>query len=57
LRALQRAIWRQPADEAAGQPEPPDAESAGLFAATDSLVDAFNTAAHVLGADAIGQRG
>jgi uncharacterized membrane protein YccC len=27
---------------------PPDAETAGLFAATDGLVDAVNTAAHVL---------
>jgi uncharacterized membrane protein YccC len=64
LRAQQQAIWRPQdsgrADHAnlAGHPSqdgvgtvdsaPPDAETAGLFAATDGLVDAVNTAAHVL---------
>jgi uncharacterized membrane protein YccC len=45
LRQLQQAIW----------PDQPDSESAdsevlGLVAATDSLVDAVNTAAHAAGA-------
>jgi uncharacterized membrane protein YccC len=53
LRALQQAIWLRHASEAgepdaAGQPARPDGEAAGLFAATDGLVDAINTAAHVL---------
>jgi uncharacterized membrane protein YccC len=58
LRAQQQAIWRpddssRPGHPSRGQvgavePGPPDAETAGLFAATDGLVDAVNTAAHVL---------
>jgi hypothetical protein len=44
LRAQQRVIW-QPA---AGQAVPADDEAAGLFAATEGLVDAINTAAAVL---------
>lgn len=45
LRALQRAIWLR-----LGGPEsPPVDEAAGLLTATDSLVDAIDTAAHVLG--------
>jgi uncharacterized membrane protein YccC len=45
LRALQRAIWLR-----LGGPEaPPVDEAAGLLTATDSLVDAINTAAHALG--------
>ena len=63
LRAQQQAIWQRPADEArrtggTGHPDgeagpvPPDSETAGLFAATDGLVDAINTAAHVLGGQA-----
>jgi hypothetical protein len=39
LRAQQQAIGPQPSA---------DSEDAGLFAATDGLVDAINTAAHVL---------
>jgi uncharacterized membrane protein YccC len=46
LRTLQRAIWPDGAD-VAGDAEGSPTE-AGLFAATDSLVDAINTAAHVL---------
>ena len=45
LRALQRAIWLRLANH---DVEPASAE-AGLLAATDSLVDAINTAAHALG--------
>jgi hypothetical protein len=46
LRALQRAIWLR----LAGQDAPPLVdEAAGLLTATDSLVDAINTAAHALG--------
>ncbi len=61
LRAQQRAIWRRPPAQTpstgetqpsrgrlAGQDAGPDDESAGLFAATDGLVDAINTAADVL---------
>ncbi len=45
LRALQRAIWLR-----LGGPEaPPVDEAAGLLTATDSLVDAINTAAQALG--------
>jgi len=51
LRAEQQAIWQRPADGAGGQGEqaPPESEAAGLFAATDSLVDAIYAAAHALG--------
>ncbi|MGH3301419.1 MAG: FUSC family protein [Streptosporangiaceae bacterium] len=45
LHALQRVIWLRLADQDA---QPAGAE-AGLLAATDSLVDAINTAAHALG--------
>jgi uncharacterized membrane protein YccC len=45
LRALQRAIWLR----LGGQESPPANEAAGLLTATDSLVDAINTAAHALG--------
>jgi uncharacterized membrane protein YccC len=45
LHVLQRAIWLRLADQDA---QPTD-ESTGLLAATDSLVDAINTAAHALG--------
>jgi hypothetical protein len=45
LRALQRAIWLR----LARQDAQPTDEAAGLLAATDSLVDAINTAAHALG--------
>jgi uncharacterized membrane protein YccC len=45
LRALQRAIWLRLARPDA---QPSD-EAVGLLAATDSLVDAINTAAHALG--------
>jgi uncharacterized membrane protein YccC len=45
LRALQRAIWLR----LGGQEAPPAGEAAGLLTATDSLVDAINTAAHALG--------
>jgi uncharacterized membrane protein YccC len=45
LRLRQQELWRIP-DAAAGDPGP--AESAGLLAATDGLVDAINTFAHVL---------
>jgi uncharacterized membrane protein YccC len=44
LRALQRAIWLR----LAAQDAPPTDESAGLLAATDSLVDAIDTALHAL---------
>jgi uncharacterized membrane protein YccC len=45
LRALQRAIWLR-----LGGPEsPPADEAAGLLTATDSLVDAIDTAADALG--------
>jgi hypothetical protein len=44
LRALQRAIWLR----LGGQESPPVDETAGLLTATDSLVDAINTAAHAL---------
>jgi uncharacterized membrane protein YccC len=52
LRAQQQAIWLRPASED-GEPDgggrrAPDGEAAGLLAATDGLVDAINTAAHVL---------
>ncbi|HSZ46236.1 MAG TPA: FUSC family protein [Streptosporangiaceae bacterium] len=54
LRAEQQAIWQPRADgaaDAAGprQPGQPESEAAGLFAATDSLVDAIYAAAHALG--------
>jgi uncharacterized membrane protein YccC len=51
LRAQQQAIWARPADgsEQTGEPAEPVSEAAGLFAATDGLVDAINTAAHALG--------
>jgi uncharacterized membrane protein YccC len=60
LRAQQQAIWQRPAGDPSraggtGHPDggavpvPADSETAGLFAATDGLVDAINTAAHVLG--------
>jgi len=57
LRALQRAIWlhslRRLSDgtepEGAVQTPAAGGEAAGLFTATDSLVDAINTAGHVLG--------
>jgi hypothetical protein len=63
LRAEQQAIWQRPADGAAGAADtgqlagvggqgrqaPPESEAAGLFAATDSLVDAIYAAAHALG--------
>jgi hypothetical protein len=53
LRTLQREIWayRAAAGAAAADgPQPPaSAEEAGLISATDSLVDAINTTAHVLG--------
>jgi uncharacterized membrane protein YccC len=45
LRALQRAIWLR----LGGSEAPPVDEAAGLLTATDSLVDAINTAAHALG--------
>jgi hypothetical protein len=54
LRLQQQAIWQaasgparaaEPARATAAQPA---GEAAGLFAATDSLVDAINTAAHIL---------
>lgn len=44
LRALQRAIWLR----LAGHDVRPDDAEAGLLAATDSLVDAINSAAHAL---------
>jgi uncharacterized membrane protein YccC len=44
LRALQRAVWLR----LAGQDSPPVDEAAGLLTATDSLVDAINTAVHAL---------
>jgi hypothetical protein len=42
---LQRAIWLR----LGGPQSPPGDEAAGLLTATDSLVDAINTAAHALG--------
>lgn len=54
LRARQQQLWRGPedtGDRATVAPAGP-AEAAGLFAATDGLVDAINTAAHVLRAEA-----
>jgi hypothetical protein len=45
LRALQRAVWLR----LAGRDTQPASAAAGLLAATDSLVDAINTAAHALG--------
>jgi hypothetical protein len=63
LRAQQQAIWRPPDDSSrpgrpsrgqvgtgAVEPGPPHAETAGLFAATDGLVDAVNTANEALAA-------
>ncbi len=44
LRALQRAVWLR----LGGADAPPTDEAAGLLTATDSLVDAINTAAHAL---------
>jgi hypothetical protein len=57
LRAQQRAIWQEPDDagrtDATGVKSPPaDGGIAGLFAATDGLVDVINTVAHVLGGQA-----
>ena len=49
LRELQQAIWPDPADRGAS-----DGEMYGLLVATDSLVDALNTAAYALGAGAAG---
>jgi uncharacterized membrane protein YccC len=46
LRALQQDIWPDSADRPSA-----DSEVHGLIAATDSLADAVNTAAHALGAD------
>jgi hypothetical protein len=49
LRLQQQAIWQEPAGPAgAATAAQPAGEAAGLFAATDSLVDALNTAAHIL---------
>jgi uncharacterized membrane protein YccC len=61
LRARQQALWLRPSGEisqpggtasgaetAADRLLQPDGETAGLLAATDGLVDAINTAAHVL---------
>lgn len=45
LRALQRAIWLR----LAGQDAQPARAEAGLVAATDTLVDAIDTARHALG--------
>jgi uncharacterized membrane protein YccC len=47
LRELQQEMWPDPPDR-----EFADGETDGLLAATDSLVDAVNTAAHALGAGA-----
>jgi hypothetical protein len=67
LRAQQQAIWPGFSDDpgraddsiTAGQapvaPVGADSETAGLFAATDSLVDAINTEVHVLGGHAAPQ--
>ena len=56
LRAQQQAIRLRPETGETGlagkdpsRPAWPGSEAAGLFAATDGLVDAINTAAHVLG--------
>jgi uncharacterized membrane protein YccC len=61
LRALQRALWQRPADGAADSADqaprgaaspneqPPESEAAGLFTASDGLVDAIYTAAQALG--------
>jgi hypothetical protein len=46
LRALQQEIWPDSADR-----ESAESEVHGLIAATDSLVDAVNTAAYALGPD------
>ncbi|HEY2505211.1 MAG TPA: FUSC family protein [Streptosporangiaceae bacterium] len=50
LRTLQREIWAYRGATADASPHrPPGDEEAGLISATDSLVDAINTTAHVLG--------
>jgi len=60
LRLRQQQLWRAPrtAGDGGGQASAADpagpagpAEAAGLFTATDSLVDAINTVAHVLRAE------
>jgi uncharacterized membrane protein YccC len=48
LRAQQQAIWQDPAEEASEQPSDWGSEAAGLFVATDGLVDAIDAAADVL---------
>ena len=52
LRLRQQQLWQTPEGTAEGSLDPVDgaapAEAAGLLAATDGLVDAINTVAHVL---------
>jgi uncharacterized membrane protein YccC len=53
LRALQRAIWLR----LGGPDASPTDEAAGLLTATDSMVDAINTAAHALGGNQLRDSG
>ena len=48
LRAQQQAVWLDDGGQQAELRPAPDTEEAGLFAATDGLVDAINTAAFIL---------